>query len=65
MGWRQSAKSVAAQEALNLTLFVEHCDPVLSGNEWQRRSLRYVSAVYLVVRCDFALATLKNQISKT
>ena len=30
-----SLESVAAQEALNLTLFVEHGYPVLTGNDWQ------------------------------
>jgi hypothetical protein len=31
--WRQNTKPVAAQEALNLTLFVEHGDQVLAGDD--------------------------------
>ena len=52
LGRRQSSKPVAAQESLNLTLFVEHGDPVLPGDDRQIQPLRRVGAWHQVARPD-------------
>ena len=52
MGRRQSSKPVAAQESLNLPLFVEHGDPVLPGDDRQIQPLRHVGARQQVARRD-------------
>ena len=45
-------ESVAAQEALNLTLFVEHGDPVLPDDDWQLELQRQVGTRHQVAHRD-------------
>jgi hypothetical protein len=62
-GWRQTQKP-SPQEALNLTLPVEHGYPVLGGDDRQIQPLGQVGAWYQIERRDGACLNLKNQILK-